>query len=175
MLVMSWMDQLSNVLQNYSQTSPGAANQGEVEQHFNQVAQAAPQADLASGIAAMFKSDQTPAFGQLVSQLFGNSDPNQRANLINTLLSSGAGAGILAQLAKSAGISLPAGGDGQISPEDASKITPEMVQQAAAHAEKHDPSIVDRVSEIYAAHPMLIKTLGAAAMSMAMSHLAQRR
>ncbi len=173
---MSWMDQITNVLQNYAQSSGGQPpNQSEVEQHFNQVAQVAPPADLASGIAAMFKSDQTPAFGQIVSQLFGNSDPNQRANLINTLLTSGAGAGILAQLAKSAGISLPASGGGQISAEDASKITPEMVQQAAAHAEQHDPSIVDRVSEIYAAHPTLIKTLGVAAMSMAMSHLAQKR
>src|SRR5438477_8971640 len=100
---MSWMDQLSGVLQNYAQ-SGGAANQGQVEQHFNQVAQAAPPADLAGGIAAMFKSDQTPPFGQLVSQLFGNSSPDQRANLLNNLLASGAGAQVLAQLAQAAGV-----------------------------------------------------------------------
>ncbi|MDQ6938673.1 MAG: hypothetical protein M3119_00790 [Verrucomicrobiota bacterium] len=170
------MDQITNVLQNYSQSGGATTpNQGEVEQHFNQVAQAAPPSDMANSIASMFRSDQTPPFGQLVSQLFGNSNDSQRANLINTLLASGAGAGLLSQLAKSAGISLPAGGGGQITPEDASKITPEMVQQAAAHAEQHDPSIVDRVSQIYAQHPTLIKTLGVAAMSMAMSHMASRR
>jgi hypothetical protein len=171
---MSWMNQLSSVLQNYAQGG-GSANQGEVEQHFNQVAQAAPPQDLANGIAAMFRSDQTPAFGQLVSQLFGNSSPDQRANLLNSLLSSGAGAGVVQQLAQSAGISLPtAGGAPQITPEQAAQIPPQAVQQAAAQAEKHDPSIVDRVSELYAQHPTLIKTLGVAAMGMAMSHLANR-
>ncbi len=172
---MSWMDQISNVLQNYSQNS-APTDSGQVDAHFNQVAQAAPAADLASSLAAMFRSDQTPAFGQLVGQLFGNSNNNQRANLLNTLLASGAGAGILSQLAKSAGLSLPTGGSApRISPEDASRISPEMVQQAAAQAEKHDPSIIDRVSAIYAQHPALINTLGAAAMSMAMAHLANQR
>ena len=174
---MSWMDQISNVLQNYTQSGSGGAtpNEGEVEQHFHQVAQAAPQSDLASSIAAMFRGNETPPFAQQISQLFTNSNPDQRANLLNTLLSSGAGAGVLSQLAKSAGISLPIGANSQITPEQAAQIPPSAVQQAAAHAEKHDPSIVDRVSQIYAEHPMLIKTLGAVAMSMAMSHMANRR
>lgn len=167
------MDQIANVLQNYTQ--PGAApDQTEVENHFHQVAQAAPAADLASGIASMFRSEQTPPFAQLVAQLFGNSNDAQRANLLNTLLSSGAGAGILAQLARSAGVSLPMGG-GAITPEQAAQIPPQAVQQAAEHAERHDPSIVDRISEIYAQHPTLIKSLGALAMGMAMSHMANRR
>ena len=169
------MDQVTNVLQNYNQGS-GAPDGREVETHFNQVAQAAPREDLASGLASMFRSDQTPAFPQLVSQLFGNSDPNQKASLLNNLLSSGAGAGVLAQLAKSAGIAMPAGGGApQITPEQAAQIPPEAVQQAAAHAEKHDPSVVDTVSNFYAAHPTLVKTLGTMAMTMAMSHLAGGR
>ncbi len=173
---MSWMDQISNVLQNYSQGS-APTNEGEVSAHFNQVAQAAPPADMASGIASMFRSEQTPAFGQMVGQLFGNSNGNQKASVLNALLSSGAGAGILSQLAQSAGISLPsgAGGTPQITPEAAAQISPEMVQQAAAQAEKHDPSIIDRISELYAQHPTLINSLGTMAMGMAMSHLANRR
>ena len=104
---MSWMDQISTVLQNYAQGTgtSGAPNDGDVTNHFNQVAQAAPTNDLASGIASMFRSNQTPPFGQLVSQLFGNSNPSQRANLLNTLLASGAGAGMLSQIAQAAGIS----------------------------------------------------------------------
>ncbi|MFL6570046.1 MAG: hypothetical protein ACJ8LI_12855, partial [Chthoniobacterales bacterium] len=121
------MDQVTNVLQNYNQGS-GAPDEREVATHFNQVAQAAPREDLASGLASMFRSDQTPAFPQLVSQLFGNSDPNQKASLLNNLLSSGAGAGVLAQLAKSAGIAMPAGGGApQITPEQAAQIPPEAV------------------------------------------------
>ena len=174
--IMSWLDQISNVLQNYSQgTTP--EQEDEVHGHFNQVAQAAPASDLAGGIAAIFRSDKTPAFGQLVGQLFGNSNGTQRANLLNTLLASGAGAGILSQLTQSTGLSMPAaaGGAAQVTPEMAAQISPEAVQEAAAHAEQHDPSIVDRVSAIYAQHPALINSLGAMAMSMAMSHLANRR
>ncbi len=171
------MDQISNVLQNYSQTGNAPQAGADVEQHFGQVAQAAPPADLAGGIASMFRSNQTAPFGQLVGQLFSNSNGAQRASLLNTLLSSGAASGVLAQIAQSAGISLPSGGGAppQITPEQAAQVPPEVVQQAAAHAEEHDPSIIDQVSRLYAEHPMLVKTLGTVAMSMALSHFANRR
>lgn len=173
---MSWMNQIANVLQNYSGGAGTAPNEGEVANHFNQVAQVAPAGDMAGGIASMFRSDQTPPFAQQVGQLFGNSNPSQRANLLNTLLASGAGAGVLSQIAQATGISIPAsGGTQQVTPEVAAQIPPQAVQQAAEQAEKHDPSIVDRVSQLYAQHPMLIQTLGALAMGMAMSHLANRR
>ena len=170
------MNEIANVLQNYSPGGEPAAA-GDVDSHFHQVAQTAPPSDLASGIAAMFHSDQTPPFAQMVSQLFGNSNGAQRASLLNTLFSSGAAAGILAQLSQTAGISLPAGlgRTAPITPEAAAQITPEMAQQAVAQAEQHDPSIIDRVSEIYAQHPALVKTLGAAALTIALSHLANRR
>ena len=168
------MNQIAGVLQNYSQGSQ--AGGGDVESHFNQVAQAAPPDEMASSLAAMFRSDQTPPFAQQVSQLFGNSNGGQRANLLNTLLSSGAGGGILSQIMQMAGGGMSSGGQPQqISPEAAERVSPEMVQQAAAQAEQHDPSIVDRVSQIYAAHPALINTLGTMAMSMAISQLANRR
>ncbi len=172
---MSWMNQIADVLQNYSQPGQTGAP-GAVEDHFKQVAQAAPPADIASSLAAMFRSDQTPPFPQMLSQLFSNSNGEQRANLLNTLMSSGAGAGILSQIAQAAGISLPAGGNATpITPEAAGRVSPEIVQQAAQQMEEHNPSIIDRVSQLYAQHPMLINTLGTAALSMAMSHLANRR
>jgi hypothetical protein len=174
---MSWMNEIGNVLQNYTQGSQPAAGE-DVEQHFGQVAQAAPQSALADGLSAMFRSQQTPPFAQMIGQLFGSSNPSQRASLLNTLLSSGAASGILSQLTQATGISLPAGtgaASAQITPETAAQIPPEAVQQAAAHAEAHDPTIIDRVSEIYAQHPALVKTLGAAALTMALSHLANRR
>ena len=154
---MSWINEVANVLQNYSQAEQPAA-QGDVESHFHQVAQSAPASDLASGIAAMFNSDQTPPFAQMVSQLFSNSNGAQRASLLNALLSSGAASGILSQLSQTAGISLPVGlgGTASITPEAAARITPEMAQQAVAQAEQRDPSIVDRISEFYAQHPTLV-------------------
>lgn len=168
------MNQIASVLQNYSEGAPVVS--GEVESHFNQVAQAAPAEDLASSLAAMFRSDQTPPFSQQVSELFGNSNPAQRANLLNTLLGAGAGGGIFSQIMQMAGSSIGGGGEPpQITPDAAARVSPEVVQQAAAQAEKHDPSIIDRVSRIYAQHPALINTLGTMAMSMAMSQLANRR
>ena len=171
---MSWLNQIADVLQNYSKDS-GQPDQREVENDFGRVAGAAPRDDLAGGIAEVFRSDQTPPFPQLVSRLFGNSDPNQRANLLNTLLASGAGAAVVSQIAKAAGISLPTTGGTQITPDQAAQIPPQAVEQAAEQVEKRDPSIVDQLSRFYAQHPTLVQTLGTVAMSMAMSHLARRR
>ena len=65
------------------------------------------------------------------------------------------------------------GGAKTIHPEQAQNVSPELVQQMATHAEKADPSIVDRASAFYAQHPTLVKTLGAAALSIIMSKMAQ--
>ncbi len=169
------MNAISNVLQNYTQDRPDASSE-DVERHYDQVAQAAPPSDLASGLSGMFRSDSTAPFGQLISQLFSQSNGNQRADILNTLLASGAASGLLAQLARSAGINLGAAGNGgQVTPEEAARVSPEIVEQVAAQAEKQDPSIIERASQFYAQHPMLVKSLGAVAMSMFMSHIANRR
>ncbi len=44
----------------------------------------------------------------------------------------------------------------------------------AAHAEQHDPGIVDRVGGYYAEHPKLFKTLGSAALAVALAGVANR-
>ena len=45
----------------------------------------------------------------------------------------------------------------------------------AAEAEKKDPSIVDRISQLYAQQPQLVKTLGAAALSVVLAQVLQRQ
>ncbi len=174
---MNWMNEVANVLQNYAQTDQKPQGEEDVASHYHAVAQAAPPSDLVSGLAAMFHSDQTPPFAQMIGQLFSNSNGAQRANLLNTLLSSGAASGILSQLSQTAGISLPAGmgSTTPITPEAAAQIPPSAVEAAAAQAHAQDPSIIDRVSELYAQHPTLVKTLGAAAMTIALSHFANQR
>jgi hypothetical protein len=52
-------------------------------------------------------------------------------------------------------------------------MTPEQVQQIAAQAEQHNPGIVDRMGDFYAEHPTLVKTLGGAALAIALGHMAQ--
>ena len=170
---MSLLDQLGSVLKQYSGNStPSTAD---ATQHFDQVAQAAPPNVIAEGLSAVFKSDQTPAFGNLVSSLFSQSTGDQKAGVLNQLLAS-VGPGTLAQLAGGGALaSLLGGGAQQITPEQAQSISPDLVQQLANHAEKADPSIIDKASAFYAQHTTLVKTLGGAALSIAIAKVAERQ
>jgi len=170
---MGILDQLSGVLSQYS---GGAAQPpADVHEHFDAVAQAAPQGLIAEGLAAAFRSNQTPAFGQLLGNLFSQSSGDQKAGMLNQLLAT-AEPGVLSQLAGGGALAgLLQGGAKQITPEQAAQISPEAVQQLAAHAEKADPSIIDRASSFYAEHPMLIKTLGGAVLSVALAKVAERQ
>ena len=56
------------------------------ERHFDEIAANAPKDALSAGIADAFRSDNTPSMGDMVGNLFGNSDPQQRAGLLNQIL-----------------------------------------------------------------------------------------
>ncbi|MEP6656999.1 MAG: hypothetical protein ABJC33_07165, partial [Betaproteobacteria bacterium] len=110
-------------------------------------------------------------------QMFGQSNPQQQAGVLNQILGS-IGPGVLSGLAggvlgRMLGNSA-AGTTPTISPQQASQLTPEQVSAIATHAETHDPSIVDRVGGFYAEHPQLVKSLGAAALAIVMGRLANR-
>jgi hypothetical protein len=170
---MTLLDQLSNVLKQYTGGSP--QNVANATEHFDQVAQAAPQSVIAEGLSAVFRSDQTPAFGNLVGSLFSQSNGDQKAGILNQLIAS-VGPGNLAQLAGGGMLaSLLGGGAKEITPQQAQNISPELVQQIATHAEKADPSIVDKASAFYAQHTTLVKTLGGAALSIALAKVAERQ
>ncbi len=182
---MDWMNQLSGVLQQYAGTGTAPARTN-VEDDFDQIAQSAPQSELAGGLAAAFRSDKTPDFGQMAAQLFSNSNGQERAGILNKLISA-AGPMILAQILSrrtgsdsGGGLSgliemLTSGRQNQITPEQAEQIPAEAVQEIAAEAEKKDPSVIDQVSNFYAEHPTLVKTLGAAALAIALSQIAKRQ
>ncbi|HEU4374511.1 MAG TPA: hypothetical protein VFS02_13520, partial [Telluria sp.] len=153
---------LGNLLQQYASANP--ANPGQAENDFDQVAQNAPQAALAQGVTEAFRSDQTPPFPQMVGQLFGNSDGSQRAGMLNQLLGS-IGPGVLSSIAGGAlgslfGHANNASAAPQITPDQASTMTPQQVQEIAAKAEQHNPGIVDKMGDFYAQHPQLVKGLG---------------
>ena len=187
---MSWMDQIGNMLQQYSGADAQSAAQpasSQVQDDFDQFAQAAPPAALADGLAAAFRSEQTPPFPQMLGQLFGQSDSTQRASILNTLIRT-LGPTVVAQiLARRGGGGgggggigdllggLLGGGQQQITPEAARQVPPEAVEEIAQQAEQRDPSIVDMASNFYAEHPQLVKTLGAAALGIALAQIAKRR
>jgi hypothetical protein len=168
---MGILDSLSDVLKNYS--GGQTQNTANAAEHFDQVAQVAPRNVIAEGLAAAFRSDKTPAFGNLVGNLFSQSSGEQKAGILNQLLAS-AGPGVLAQLALGVP-SLPGSEGQQITPDQAQAVSPEVVQQLATHAEKSDPSIVDKASAFYAQHSTLVKTLGGAALTIALAKVAERQ
>ena len=174
---MSWMDQLGGLLQQYSGAAPQRAPDT-VEDDFDQFAQAAPTSTIADALAQTFRSDQTPAFGQMAAQMFGSSNGQQRAGILNTLIST-LGPTVLAQILSRSGSSalggLLSGGSREVTPEEAEQVPPDVVQDLAAKAEEKDPSIIDQFSEFYAQHPTLIKTLGGAALAVALAKIAQRQ
>ncbi len=75
---------LMDVLKQYSQ--PGSQPSGDVFGHFDSVAQQASPSHLGGGIAAALRSDATPAFGQTIGNLFGQSNPEQKAGLLNEIV-----------------------------------------------------------------------------------------
>jgi hypothetical protein len=129
---------------------------------------------MAGALSHAFHSDQTPAFGQMVSSMFSQSNSEQKAGMLNHLLSS-VGPGALAQIPGGSMLSgMLSGGSNQVTPQQAQNISPEAVQRLASRAEQTDPSIIEKTSSFYAQHPTLIKTLGAGVMSIAMAKLARR-
>jgi len=168
---MGWLQQLGGLLQQYA-GGGGDPAAPSVQQHFDQVAQGAPPDILAQGLATAFRSDQTPPFAQMVGQLFAQSDDHQRAGLLNTLAGA-VGPAVLGQVLGGGGGLGGLFGGGGVTPQQAAQISPEAVQQAAAQAETHNPSVVDMVSGFYSQHPGLVKTLGAGALAAAMGGLAR--
>lgn len=173
---------LGGILQKYI-GGTSAPNPNETVDHFHQVAQSASPDAISQGLAAAFRSDATPPFGQMAGQLFGQANPNQQAGMLNQLLG-GMGPSVLASLMGGAGGGAlggllgrlsPGGTAAPITPEQASQFTPEQVNQIATHAEQHSPGIVDKMSEFYAQHTGLVKTLGGAVLAIALAKMANNQ
>jgi hypothetical protein len=118
---------------------------------FENVARNAPPEDVSHGLHEAFRSEETPPFEQMVGQLFGRSDPNQRAGFLNQILGR------------------------RVSPQEASQVPVQEVENATAQAAAANPSIMERVSRFYADHPQLVQTLGQVALSVATSAMMNRR
>ena len=146
------------------------------DQHFDQVAQAVPSNVLAAGLAHAFRSDQTPAIGEMVSQLFGNSNGQQQAGMLNQIFAM-LGPTVAASLAGGVLGRVMTPGSGQITPAQASQLSPQQVQDVVEHAHQTNPGIADDLAGFYAQYSGLIKTLGGAALAIAMAkmkdHLSQ--
>ena len=167
-----------------NQYTGSAQPRAETPDHFEEAARQAPSSDIAGALSAMFHSSATPPFEQQVGQLFGRSNPQQQAGVLNQIIQAlgpaalGAAGGVLGRIV---GTSSPATASGaaptsaqatpSVTPEQASQLSPAQVQDIAAHAQQHDPSIVERLGSFYAEHPTLVKSLGGAALAVALGHM----
>ena len=197
---MNWMNELGGVLDRYNDKTPARAPDS-VDEDFDLFAQKAPPAAVSEGLSAAFRSDQTPEFAQMASQLFGRGSGTQRAGMLNLLLATvgpmvvqqilarrqrgpasgpaqqgGApGGGMGGGLGDILGNILRGDGPPKVTPEVAEQVTPEEIEEIAREAEKKDPSVIDRISDVYAQQPQLLKVLGGAALAIALGRMAQKR
>jgi hypothetical protein len=146
-----------------------AAAAGSKQNHpqFDQVTQHAPDDLLAKGLSAAFGSNQTPPIGNMVSQLFGQSNGAQQAGMLNQLirtlgptLVTGLAGGMLAKAMRP--------GQTEVSEEQAAKLTPQQVQEVVNEANDAHPGIADQMGDFYAQHKGLINTLGGLAATVAL-------
>jgi predicted Zn-dependent peptidase len=163
---------LGNLLQQY--LGGANANTAQAADDFDRVTQNAPRETVAQGVTQALRSDQTPPFPQMVGQMFSQGNPDQRAGMINQLLS-GVAPSLLSSVAGGTLGHLFGGGQApaQVTPEQAAQVSPEQVQEIAAKAEQHNPDVVNRIGNFTSAHPNLVKAIGGAALAIALGHIAQ--
>jgi hypothetical protein len=106
----------------------------------------------------------------LASQLFASGSGDQKMAMINTLLSS-----LSPEQRSNLAAQIPGlGTTSSVTSAQAAAVSPTALQTLAQNVEQHDGGIVDKMSALYAAHPTLVKTLGTAAMMIAMRKIAER-
>jgi hypothetical protein len=171
---MAWTDALNQLLQRYTGAGAGtAAAPEDAHGDYVQVSRQAPPEVVADGLSTAFRSDQTPAFSDMVGSLFRQSNPQQKAGLLNNLLGS-LGPAALASLPGIGALAGAIGSGKLITPEQTAQVTPEQAAQVAAHAQKNDPSIIDGVSRFYAQHPEAVKAIGTLGITIALQHILRK-
>jgi hypothetical protein len=111
--------------------------------------------------------------GQMVAQMFGQSSAQQQAGVLNQILAS-VGPAVLSGLAGGALGNVLSSGRTQVTPEEASRVSPNEVQDVVNRAEREQPGIADALGRFYAEHSGLVKTLGTAALTVALAKMKQR-
>ena len=159
---MSFLDQIGGLLSN---VAGGNLSEQETHDHYDQIAQAVPQSTLGAAIGPALASLGAGQTQQSVSNSAAQMNPQQRGDLMQTLLgglggSGGGIGGLLSQLGISQGVAS--------NPQSA---TPEEVGKLAAHAQSADSGLFQQAMSFYSQHPTLVKALGTAAIAGIATHL----
>lgn len=142
------------------------------DEQFDQVTHHATNDQLGAGVAEAFRSDQTPPMADMVSGLFNKSNPQQQAGALNQIISA-LGPMVVAGLASGALSKMLKPGQTQITPDQASQLSPTVVRDVVAEAQAKKPEIADQMGQFYANHSGLVKTMGGAALLIALAKMKQ--
>jgi len=123
------------------------------------------------GLGGLLQQFEQAGHGQAAQSWVRPGAPNApiNADVLQQVLGSGA----LSSIAGGVLGRVLGGGNAAptITPEQASQVSPADAAVIAEHAEKKDPSILDRAGEFYAQHPQLVKGLGAAALAIVLGRM----
>ena len=174
---MNQENDVSAVLQQYA-AETGVRSVQKVEQDFEAVVQQVPAEHVTTGLAEAMHSEHTPPFEDMLGESFERGDDVQRAGLVRQLVDAAGPVAVQPLVERGA---LSRGADGSVSAaalENADvvrQLDPDLVRQIARDAVQEDPTVIDRMSEFFAVHPAAGKTLGGAALSVALGKIAEAR
>lgn len=172
---MSWIDQVGKLLKRQTGSGAAAAPAVDVNALFDQVTREAPSNVIAEGLASAFRSKETPGFANLLSTLFTNSTGEQKAGMLNHLIPA-VGPDLISNMLTRTGLAgVVSAGSANLTQDQALKFNPEMVKELAGQAEKANPSIIETLSNFYAQHSALLKTLGAPVLTVLLAQIARRQ
>jgi hypothetical protein len=170
---MSWLEAVTDIVARYQSGNSGQSNDSATHEDFQQVVESAPRDIVTNGIAGMFRSNDTPPFAEMISNLFSQSNQSQRVELLNHLLSV-VPPSTIAALPGLSSLGGLLGGNPDAVDRVANQLSPDQVRLIATHAEDRDPGIIEKVSAFYAQHPGLMKAVGGMALAVAMKHMTKR-
>ncbi len=161
---MALFDQLSGLLGN---VMGGNLSEQDTHAHYDQIAQSVPQSTLGSAIGPALAGLESGDLQQRVGNSAAQMSPDQRGNLVQTLLgglgSSGMNIGsLLGQLGVNQGVA-----------NNPQSATPDEVAKLAAHTQATNPGVFGEAMSFYSAHPTLVKALGSVVIAKIASNLSQ--
>ncbi|MDQ2870083.1 MAG: hypothetical protein M3S32_05030 [Acidobacteriota bacterium] len=153
---MAIVDQIGNILSQY--TGNSTPDRDQARAHYDEIANAYPQEELASVIGPAVGQLDTPHLERKIEQSAEQMTPSQRGSFLGTLLGGlGSGAnltGILGSLGASPSVAA-----------DPATATPQDVARVATYAKENQPDLFHKAMGFYAQHPTLVKVLGTMAIA----------
>lgn len=153
-----------------SELASGRISEYEVYELYDKTVREVSRPTLTESLSEAFRSDKTPPFEKMVTGLYRQSNPAQRAGLINQILATLGAAGAAQALPSGWMRSFPGVLRGaRVTPEQATQVPPEEVEVLARKAVNQSPRILEKAAGFYAQHPTLVKGIGASALALLMS------